>query len=204
VKKPLYVFATIAALSFVAGCGGQSQTQGINSRLERPETIAHVGRLPGQIFETLPSLVETSEIVVLGTVQSAERGHSTADDGGPPYARDVVVGIEKQFYGPTVGDTIVVDQLGYEVSELEGADVPFETHDHPWLYPGDRAVFFLKSSSLLPEDHYTILAGPGQLVVRGDGRVSTRAEDPIARKLAGQDWPSVEQQIEKAVREVEE
>ena len=176
------------ALSVSAGCGEQTQPHG--------------DPYPDAIFETLPELVAASDVVVLGTVESAAKGQSTSDEGGPPYSRDLTVRVEKQYYGQTVGERIVVEQLGYEVSHDDGADVPFELKEQPWLYPGDRAAFVLKTSDLPPKDHFVIVT-PGQFTLKEDGRVSITAEDPVARQFDGAPWSTVEREIEAAVQVAE-
>ncbi len=184
--KAFGAVVTIAALFVLAGCS------------ERPDTVTHGDRLPRDIFETLPRLVAASDIVVLGTVESAAKGHSTSDEGGPPYSRDLTVRVEKQYYGESVGPRIVVDQLGYEVSHDDGSDVPYELTEQPWLYRGDRAAFFLQNSELPPYDHFIIVT-PGQFTLKENGRVSNTAEDPVARQLDGAPWSTVEREIKAAV-----
>jgi hypothetical protein len=155
------------------------------------------GREPGYIFESLPRLVATSEVVVVGRVESAERAHKI----GPPeddfFVRDVVLKVERQFYGPPVGETVIVDQAGYL------GDQSFEYEEQPWVQPGDRVVYFLVDTETRPEGHYTIVAMPGQLLIREDGTVSTPAIDPLARDLDGAAWDTVADQIERAAGVVE-
>ena len=190
-RKAFAAVVTVMALFVLAGCR------------ERPDTVTHGDRLPEDIFETLPDLVAASDIAVLGTVESAAKGQSTSDEGGPPYSRDLAVRVEKQYYGQTVAERIVVEQLGYEVSHNDGGDVSFELMEQPWLYPGDRAAFFLETSDLPPYDHFIIVT-PGQFTLKEDGAVSITAEDPIARQLDGSPWSTVEREIETAVQAVEE
>ncbi len=192
--KPRNAFraiATVVALSISAACG------------ERPDTVAHADYPAEYTFETLPKLVRKSDLIVLVTVESAARGHSISR-GGDLYSRDLTVRVEKHYYGVAVGARIVVDQEGYD--DLDGTDTSYELDSQPWVYPGDRAVFFLKTgeSDLTPEGHFIPLSGPGQLVVNEDGKVSTPADDPVARQLDGAPWPSVEAKIEKAVELVEQ
>jgi hypothetical protein len=183
-RKAFRAITTIVALSISVACG------------ERPDTVAHADYPAEYTFETLPQLVRKSDLVVLGTVESAARGHSM---GGGLYSRDLTVRVEKHYYGVAVGARIVVDQEGYDA--LDGTDASYELDSQPWVYPGDRAVFFLETgdSDLTPEGHFILLPGPGQLVVNEDGKVSTPADDPIARQLNGSSWSTVEGEIEAAV-----
>ncbi len=104
--------------------------------VQRPDSMAQADASPGYTFESLSRLVATSEIVVFGEVKSVEKGERVAPDD-ILYDRDVFVSVERQFYGSPVGDTIVVHQGGYD------GDTSFELQEMPWLYPGDRAVYFL-------------------------------------------------------------
>ena len=179
--KATGAIVTIVALSVLAGCR------------ERPDTVTHGDYK--DVFETLPELVAASDVVVLGTVESAAVGNSIAKGGGPPYSRDLTVRVEKQYYGQAVGARIVVQQEGYED---DGGDFSYELMEQPWLYPGDRAAFFLETSELPPYDHFFIVT-PGQFSLKEDGIVSITAEDPIARQLDGAPWSTVEREIEAAV-----
>lgn len=126
-----------------------------STTVERPDSVAVADAYPGYIFESLPRLVATSEVVVVGEVISAEKGKRLVPDD-ILYHRDVSVRVERQLYGPPVEDTIVVHVGGYD------GDASYELQDVPWLYPGDRAVYFLAhapgtrlnttNSSLLPAD----------------------------------------------------
>lgn len=180
-RKAFGAVVTIVAIFVLAGCR------------ERPDTVTHGDYK--DVFETLPDLVAASDIVVLGTVESAAIGNSIAKGGGPPYSRDLTVRVQKQYYGQSVGARIVVQQEGYED---DGGDFSYELMEHPWLYPGDRAAFFLETSELPPYDHFFILA-PGQFTLKEEGIVSITAEDPIARQLDGAPWSTVEREIEAAV-----
>ena len=179
--KAIGAIVTIVALSVLAGCR------------ERPDTVTHGDYK--DVFETLPELVAASEVVVLGTVESAAKGNSIAKGGGPPYSRDLTVLVEKQYYGQTVSARIVVEQEGYDG---DGGDRSYELMEQPWLYPGDRAAFFLETSELPPYDHFFIVT-PGQFTLKEDGIVSISAQDPIARQLDGAPWSTVEREIEAAV-----
>jgi hypothetical protein len=162
---------------------------------ERPESVAQVSVPPGYIFESLPRLVATSEVVVVGEVISAEKGERLVPDD-ILYHRDVTVHVERQLYGPPVEDTIVVHVGGYD------GDASYELQDMPWLYPGDRAVYFLAHAPGDPPKHYELIAAPGRLAIEGDGTVSTEASDPIARRLDGQQWSVVAPRIRNAVQVV--
>lgn len=168
---------------------------GCNAGVERPESVAHADSPPGYTFKSLPKLVATSEIVVVGTVKSAEKGERVVP-GDTLYNRDVSLQVEKQFYGATVGLTIVVHQDGYE------GETSFEFSDLPWVYPGDRVAFFLAHAPGDPPNHYEIIAVPGMLVIEDSGTVSTEATDPIARELDGQQWSVVAPRIRGAVQVV--
>ncbi len=188
--RPGKAFGTIAALvalSVLAGCG------------ERPDTVAHADYPAEYTFETLPKLVRKSDLIVLVTVESAARGRSISR-GGDLYSRDLTARVQKHYYGVAVDARIVVQQEGYD--DADGTDTSYELDSQPWVYPGDRAVFFLESgeSDLTPQGHFIPLPGPGQLVVNEDGKVSTPADDPIARQLDGASLPTVERLVEAAVQ----
>ncbi len=160
--------------------------------MDRPETVLHASRPPGYIFKSLPRLVATSDVVVVGTVESAEKGARIVPDDDL-YHRAVTVSVTDQLYGPSVASTITVREDGYN------GDTPFELEEQPWLYPGDRAVYFLAQPGDAPPHHYNIIAAPGRLTIEEDGSVSTKAIDPIARELDGRSWDDVKQAIRAAV-----
>ncbi|CAN5909227.1 hypothetical protein BH23ACT11_BH23ACT11_22450 [soil metagenome] len=166
---------------------------------DRPNSVVHADSPPGYTFESLPRLVATSEVVVEGTVETADKGRRVVPDD-ELFHRAAKVRVENQFYGPPVKSTIIVHQDGYE------GDTSFEFRQLPWVYPGDRVVFFLAHppTPRVPPDHYEIVAAPGMLVIEDDGTVSTEAEDPIARRLDGQQWPEVEARIRAAGQAVQE
>lgn len=187
----------LAFCALLAGCGaGASPDVKRAESIEQPETVADAGRPPGYIFKTLPRLIATSEFVVRGTVKSASKGERTVPDG-ISFKRDVVVRVEEQFHGPNLPSTIVVHVGGYN------RDVPYELRELPWLYPGDRAVYFLAHAPEAPKNHYEIIGLPGRLVIEDDGTVSTRAHDPIARKLDGEQWRSIAKRLRGDVRTVQ-
>lgn len=170
-------------------------TTGCGSRTERPESVAVATRPPGYIFKSLPKLVATSEIVVIGTVKSAGRGERVVPDD-TLYYRDVVVDVQRQFYGEPVESNIFFHQDGYE------GDTPFEISGVPWVYQGDRVILFLADPPGPPSNHYNIIAPPGLLIVGDDGTITTEATDPVARSLNGQQWSVVAPRIRESAQVV--
>lgn len=195
-RRVIGVFMAFAVSMLLAGCGSSSPLG--PSAAERPDEVLHGDRPPGYIFESLPRLVATSEVIVVGTVKSASKGARVVPDDPLSYHRKVAVHVEEQFYGPATESSIIVHQSGYH------GDSSFELRELPWLYPGDRAVYFLVHSPKSPRDHYDTIAAPGRLVIKNNDTVSTKASDPIARELDGQSWSVVAQRIRDAVQTVQD
>ncbi|MEQ7126555.1 hypothetical protein ABN034_18745 [Actinopolymorpha sp. B11F2] len=143
------------------------------------------------VFDNLPLLVATSQAVVVGTIESATKGHTIGDPEEGLFVRDVTVRVDAQLVGKSVGSSIIVDQVGYD------GDESLEINELPWLFPGDRAVFFLVDTDSVPEGHWTFTALSGQLQIL-DGKVATNGEDPAIHRLGGRPWPEVRDEITAA------
>lgn len=172
---PVVGLTALLFTTVLAGCGSDS------SAVEHPDSVVDAGRPPGYVFESLPRLVATSELVVLGTVQSAEKGKRVVPDD-PLRHRKIVVEVEEQFHGPSVESTIVIHEGGYN------GEKSYELSEQPWLYPGDRAVYFLAHPPNAKPNHYEIIAPSGRFAIADDNTISSEATDPIARQLDGISW----------------
>lgn len=197
--------ATVAASQVLAlvlvGCADEStvrQSQkpahSTTSAADRPSQVFEGSRPVGFIFADLPTLMATSEFVLLGSVVSASKGELMARDD-ILYQRDLVFSVEEQFYGPDLPDTVTVHQAGFS------GDVSFELADQRWLYPGDRAFVFVNhDAENSPSMHFDLVAAPGLLKVEAGSRtVHSDATDPLARSLEGRSEADVAQQVRDAV-----
>lgn len=184
---PPAALTALLLATLLGGCGSDS------SAVERPDSVVDAARPPGYVFESLPRLVATSEVVVLGTVQSAGKGERVVPDD-PLHHRKVVLDVEKQFHGESVDSTIVVHEGGYN------GDKSYELREQPWLYPGDRAVYFLAHPPNAKPNHYDIVAAPGRFAITEDNTVSSEATDPVARQLDGIPWSKFTQRLRGKVQ----
>jgi len=203
-----------ASIGLVVGCGQQPGTEGqADTDLpERPDTVAVAGGPPGCTFESLPALVATSDVVVFGTVESAQPGPVIRQEPFPSSdpkvqddkptdvlvdvrRREVTVRVEQQFFGAPVESKIILEQAGYEGEQA------YELSGTPWLFPGDRAVFFAQENA--GTGHYRIMLA-GQWVIEQTGTVSTFDTDthPILAAIDGKPWAAVAANIRTAADDV--
>ena len=161
--------------------------------IDRPTAVVEVGRPGGYWFNSLAELTVTSDVVVEGTVLTAEKGHLIGSPDSDFYVRDVVVSVTTQYYGDPVGDTVTVDQEGY----ISG--VPTEFAEQPWVYPGDHVLYFLKEVSGRPPGHYVVVAMGGQLIRSEHGYALTPAEDPVAKAVNNLAWSQLQDRLNRAV-----
>lgn len=203
--------ATIRMLSLVAAVGAvlavlsttfRSDWFQTGSATEKPAVVsvtksplpAVVGREPGDWFQSIPSMLRDSSLVIRGTVVSAEKGHTIGDPSEKFYVRDVVVDVDETFFGPAV-EQVSVDQNGYT------GDRAFEIDEIPWAYPGDTGIWFLQEVSNRPEGHYPLAVMPGQYLVK-NGLVTSNAPDPVAKDLSGRTLSDVSSAIRQAVTQM--
>jgi hypothetical protein len=202
-----------ASIGLVVGCGQQAGTgdRAGTDLPERPDTVAVADPPPGCTFKSLPALVATSDIVVFGTVESAQPGpvirqelfpssDPAVEDDKPTDVlvdvrrREVTVRVEQQFFGAPVEAKIVLEQAGYEGEQA------YELSGTPWLFPGDRAVFFAQEDAATAGNYRIMLAG--EWVVEGNGSVSTFDTDPLLVALDGVSWKAVAADLQAAVGKV--
>jgi hypothetical protein len=156
-----------------------------------------VGRPGGYWFDSLAELTVTSDIVVEGTVLTAEKAHLIGPPDSDFYVRDVIVEVTTQHYGDPVGDTVIVDQEGY----ISGVATEFA--EQPWVYPGDHVLYFLKEVTERPRGHYVVVAMAGQVVRNEHGSAFTPAEDPVAKAVNGLAWSQIRDRLQQAVAAAE-
>lgn len=181
----------LAAGLFVTGAcsagGGQSATTAGSDtetftdpqvRLaESPTMVAQSAET--NVFDDLPTMVATSDLVVRARVSAVAPGRWVGDlePGGRERVRDVTLEVEEVLFdkdGGAAPGRVTLDEWGW-VADGRG----YRDANLTWTAPGDEGYYFLTPVRDAP-GHHRLISSQGRALVDGDALVPGSEEgDPL-------------------------
>lgn len=177
----------VLALSWPDGDGSDDEAgsdgEDASSSTVDPDLPAVVGSVDSGDPSDLSGLVALSDLVVVGTVESVERGRTidVGDESGVESAL-VTIDVETVVIGDDPGGAVVVEEEGWLPDgrriALDGA-IPTET--------GDRGLWFLADTGDPDSDAWVTVGRVGRWIERDEALSGPALDIPIAIDL--QDRP---------------
>lgn len=148
-------------------------------------------------FESLPVMVATSDLVVVGTVQSVRTGRVVGEADSPLEFMEVTVRIDETLFGDAPRSVIL------EVEEVLIGSI-YE-REPIWRAPGHQSMFFLhRKSDETPIQYYRPINSQGVLTIdQATGALIPAVADSFTSTLATLTVAELRQQILAAVEMVE-
>ncbi len=186
--------AVVVALGLFAVWGGREPLDP-----NQPEQTYRSNKVAVDFFRSygdIQALVDSSTVVVEGTIEAIEYGPVVGDGGGAEGFLDVSVRVATSFLGAEEGAIVHALVLGYD-PDSRGVQIATETHP---VEIGARGVWFLRPTQL-------DTTGPGLYPVSStgwikegsDGTAVTSGQDPVAAETCGKDMEIVSAEIQRAV-----
>lgn len=159
----------------------QSQPRSANSARDR---VAHAREI--YHFSSLKEMVETADIVALGTVISTRPGRWTGEDSGAPIQfHEVHIKPSRILVGETQAAALVLEEDGYED---DGS--PIYLNGSRWAKVEDEVIVFLARKRTAPS--YGLLNSQARVFVQEDGTLEHNyhagtpygEDDPLVERLA--------------------
>jgi hypothetical protein len=143
-------------------------------------------------FNTLPKMVATSDVVILGTVVDVRDGRTTGPPGEEIEHLDAEIRVDQSLYGSAdETSTLIVQTLKFVAPEREWRDV------------GNRVLAFLNQSSD-PEDegrYYVVNYQTIYVVVDADIQTAVGG-DPLSERIASMSIDEVRDAIKATIPDI--
>jgi hypothetical protein len=186
-----------------AGC--RSLTKRLSPRVRPPvvaiiTSLAHVhnpattggdgAMMEVVIFENLPQMVASSDLVIEGTVQEVEPGRVLGEGDAAIQFAQVTLSVDRLLFGRMDAADIVVEEYGLE-------------RGHPSRV-GDHGVYFLHQKTDAPAFH-RLVSSQGRFLDDGrSGLVAPNHEADWVKAIEGESLSQLKNDVEAAARAVAE
>lgn len=173
--KPRYWRVVGPLLLVMAACG--SDEGGVPSSQGSAATLYW--------FTSLPEIVATSDIVVLGTVVDVRDGTTKGPPGEEIQHLDAIIQVDESFYGDVAkASTLTVQTLKFVAPEQD------------WRAVGSKVLAFLKLSTDPADDgRYYLLTDQSVFLVTGSDVQVPVKDDPFSERVAAMTIDDIRHEI---------
>lgn len=177
-----------------------------------PEQVAFASEV--HHFEELPTMVATSDAVVVATVGEVRPGRQVGDEHSRIRFREVDLEVEEVLHGQVeAGETLLLEQEGWLDVTFEGeertGEVAYQVEGAPWLDPGDRTMLFLTDKGGEEAGRWRLVSSQGDYDLTGGESAAgvdepaaatpaSEVPDPLVAQIEGADLADLRQQITSA------
>ena len=183
-QKIVYGAGLLALAFLLAGCGGASERDSQSADSQRGTPSRELYR-----FDSLASMVATSDLVVVGTVRGVRDGRTVGESDSAIQFTEATVSVDDVLRGAPVGSTVVL-----EVNDAADAD---------WLRAGERSVFFLqRKDDGAAATYYRPVNSQGVYRITAPGRLSPTGRDELSARVGSLSVSELRTEVEAAKRAI--
>ena len=192
-RNATYAATFLLALPlFLAACGGSEARSPASSEVRG--STSSVRELYN--FDSLPVMVATADVVVVGTVTGTREGRTVGEGDSALSFTEVSVRADDVLKGAAAGETVLL--------EVDEPGASSNTGNTDWLTVGSRSVFFLqRKDEGTGEAYYRPVNSQGVYQVASDGRNLVAAgRDEFSARVAALSLAALRSEVAHARRQI--